>query len=650
MTHGATAASILPVELAREPDFWLGALHVRPSICQVVFGRDPIDLQPKIMQVLVALARAQGRVVSLEDLLAICWGDVVVGDGSVHRCVARLRRLSVDEAPGVFSIVSQARVGYRLVLLDPAAPEPEADIDDVDPAPSGPARAGFVRRRAVTLGVSAMLISGLIAALVALAWPARPVYRIAVRNFKVEGVEPGFGQSLADRVAAAVSDRDLPTVSRTRSSRGDFDGARFIVGGDIQRSGDQIKVSLQLDDAASGLTLWTRTIGRSSSEADALQDQVAGKVADVMALTRNWLGPHGDSAKPDVLAALFKATDSMRNLTPTILQTREAFRRFRDLAPESSGAHSAYAMATVLGSYSQTREVAAQWRTEAASEARRAIALDPGNGEGYLASALLTPDGDLATRETWFMKGLRADPNNASLANFLGYFLLGVGRVDEGLIWIDRSVKLDPLSSPKTQSLIAALSIAGRFGDADGLIERSGRLWPDDVGLRREILFRSLIYAAPAQALAVLDRFQAADKPLPADRALIWRDFEKTRLGEIANETMEKRLAAVSASSDKARRGADPPLESLDSAELSAIVDALASLGDRDDAFRILDLARSTQRGLHPSVLFEPATQSLGNDPRFAQIAADLGLVRYWTQTKRKPDLCAPRPTTSVCT
>jgi tetratricopeptide (TPR) repeat protein len=282
-------------------------------------------------------------------------------------------------------------------------------------------------------------------------------------------------------------------------------------------------------------------------------------------------------------------------------------------------------------------------------EARRAIALDPKNGEGYLALGLLSPDSDLAGREAWFNKGLKADPNNSSLANFLGVLLLEVGRVNDSVIWIDRSTKLDPLSGPKTDSLISALAIAGRFGDADRLIDRSRRLWPDDIGLRREILFRSLIYAAPAQALAVLDQFQAGDKPLPADRALIWRGVEKARAGELSSQSVLRRLAPLSPSSKREGGVPENELSSLDGDELNASICALALLGDGDDVFRTLSLSGSMQPDLDPSVLFEPAMQAFRNDPRFAQAAKDFGLVRYWVTAKQKPDFCARQPNFPVC-
>ena len=45
------------------------------------------------MEVLVALKRADGRVVSREELIEVCWGGRIVSEDAVQRCIARLRRL-----------------------------------------------------------------------------------------------------------------------------------------------------------------------------------------------------------------------------------------------------------------------------------------------------------------------------------------------------------------------------------------------------------------------------------------------------------------------------------------------------------------------------------------------------------------------------
>ena len=103
----------LHVDLAREPAFRLASLDVRPATREVL-GRAGSRrvLEPRVMQVLVALARRRGEVVSRDELIDACWRGRAVGDDAVNRCVAALRRLAqVFGGPVIETI---ARVGYRL--------------------------------------------------------------------------------------------------------------------------------------------------------------------------------------------------------------------------------------------------------------------------------------------------------------------------------------------------------------------------------------------------------------------------------------------------------------------------------------------------------------------------------------------------------
>lgn len=113
------------LDLANEHDFQLGAFRVRPAYREVRRG-DVIDiLEPRVMQVLAALARRMGAVVSRDELLRECWGDVSVTDDSLHRCIGRLRKLAESDGGASFAIETVPRVGYRLVPAQPAA-EPQA--------------------------------------------------------------------------------------------------------------------------------------------------------------------------------------------------------------------------------------------------------------------------------------------------------------------------------------------------------------------------------------------------------------------------------------------------------------------------------------------------------------------------------------------
>jgi hypothetical protein len=96
------------IELAHEGDFDVGALSVCPSLRSVSIRGASQQLEPRVMQVLVALARSAGGVVSRDDLVKRCWGGRVVGEDAINRAVSRVRKLGEETA--AFSIETIARV------------------------------------------------------------------------------------------------------------------------------------------------------------------------------------------------------------------------------------------------------------------------------------------------------------------------------------------------------------------------------------------------------------------------------------------------------------------------------------------------------------------------------------------------------------
>ena len=146
-----------PIDLAREGDFSLGRLQVIPSSREVSWDTERELLEPRVMQVLVALYRAQGRVVSRDELIARCWEGRIVGEDAINRAIGRLRRLSEVDPEAFFAIETIPRVGYRLTaksapVLSPDAPAQPATAPAVDPAaplpaPHLPLKGLLVRRR-----------------------------------------------------------------------------------------------------------------------------------------------------------------------------------------------------------------------------------------------------------------------------------------------------------------------------------------------------------------------------------------------------------------------------------------------------------------------------------------------------------------------
>ena len=140
------------IVLAHEKSFNIGPVIVHPSTRSVTRGSRRDILEPRVMQVLVALARAPGEVVSRDDLVEACWAGRIVGDDAVNRVIARLRRTADGIGDGVFAIDTITRVGYRLRLLDDAA---IAGIETPETKPKAFRRRELIAGGAIAAGAAA---------------------------------------------------------------------------------------------------------------------------------------------------------------------------------------------------------------------------------------------------------------------------------------------------------------------------------------------------------------------------------------------------------------------------------------------------------------------------------------------------------------
>jgi DNA-binding winged helix-turn-helix (wHTH) protein len=135
-------ALLTTAELAARADLTLGGVIVSPSTRTLRGPDGSIDVEPRVMQVLVVLADAAEQVVTRETLFNRCWGGVYVGDDSLNRAVAAVRR-TVAIVGGRFEIETIPRTGYRLTI-------PQSDNDDN--AARGQTGSGISRRNALIAG------------------------------------------------------------------------------------------------------------------------------------------------------------------------------------------------------------------------------------------------------------------------------------------------------------------------------------------------------------------------------------------------------------------------------------------------------------------------------------------------------------------
>jgi adenylate cyclase len=238
-----------PVDLAHEPAFRLAAVNVRPATREVLGGDGLREvLEPRVMQVLVALARRRGEVVSRDELIHACWRGRIVGDDAVSRCISALRRLAA--AFGGMAIETIARVGYRLDEL----------VADVE----------------------ALAAPHVLEALVAVL-PFEALSDDAEMAHFCDGVSEEILQALAHGTALRV-------IGRAASF--EFRGARKVVrhvveqlhathvlDGSVRRNGARVRVCAHLIECEGQTTLWSERFDRELADVFALQDAIAEAVA-----------------------------------------------------------------------------------------------------------------------------------------------------------------------------------------------------------------------------------------------------------------------------------------------------------------------------------------------------------------------------------
>ncbi|MES2097740.1 MAG: winged helix-turn-helix domain-containing protein [Pseudomonadota bacterium] len=143
------------IKLAREAPFRLGGVDIYPATRQIVRDGRSETLEPRIMQVLVALARAEGAILSRDELVDQCWSGRIVGDNAIHRAVSKVRELGLNFADGAFRLETITKVGYRMIVPARANLAPAA-IDAVPPPVSPPSRRTLIGGTAAGLAVAAV--------------------------------------------------------------------------------------------------------------------------------------------------------------------------------------------------------------------------------------------------------------------------------------------------------------------------------------------------------------------------------------------------------------------------------------------------------------------------------------------------------------
>lgn len=185
------------IDLATEPAFTLGSLKVFPATREIESPKGRQVIEPRVMQGLVCMVKANGAVVSRDGLIAGCWGGQVVGDDAINGCIAKVRQIGERHQPSPFVIETVPRVGYRLIVSSAQ----EASLEPFRADTTSPPRLAqnVVPQRKTRTGLIALSLAGaatFVGVLGYLLWPRS--------EWAVENSQP-FIASLAPESAPAFS-------------------------------------------------------------------------------------------------------------------------------------------------------------------------------------------------------------------------------------------------------------------------------------------------------------------------------------------------------------------------------------------------------------------------------------------------------------
>ena len=292
----------------------------------------PVPLTPRVFETLLYMVEHHDTVLDKERLMEAVWPDSIVEENNLSQNISTLRRI-FGETPGSHSyIVTVPGRGYRFVAevsdrtdngsatteaeqgTEPTLAENRTEAATTKGRQQPPGKTGGPLALAV-LGVI-VLTAALLARGPSVGWlekhtvgdavPAtspeklpETVHSIAVLPFKPLGSEMNnelLGLGMADAVIGKMSKLKqlavLPTSSVLKYTDRTFDPLTAgralqvdaILSGTIQRSGDQIRTSVQLVYVASGRTIWSEKFDQTFADIFGIQDSISDSVARSLAL------------------------------------------------------------------------------------------------------------------------------------------------------------------------------------------------------------------------------------------------------------------------------------------------------------------------------------------------------------------------------
>jgi len=522
------------------------------------------------------------------------------------------------------------RLMRRGLATDPAnrprtAAELQRELEDL----RGRSRKPYIRSRWIAMAAPAVLACGLIAYRW---WPAARtpgITSLIVMPLKSLG-SPDQGH-LSDGMEEAIITRlnplprlRVPPAAAIRSNEDPFDAARrlgveAVLTGSVQRSGDRLRVSVQLSRAADHSQIWSWQYDEDFNGIFNIQDDIAERVAGSLAqqlspndrqnLTRH---PNRNSQAYDLY---LRGRDQWALRTPASIRTAiQMFEQAIAIEPTF-----ALAQAGLADSYNlSVSEIPPLTRGPLAKAAAlRAIALDPQSSEAHtaLAFALYKFEWKWGEADREFRHAIELNPHYALAHHWYGEFLKMLQRHDESAAQFRLALEDDPFSIPIRWDFVLSLLDAGRVAEARTIVDQCKAIDPNAV---RTLRAEGSVLAAeghPEEAMEARLRSELVsgepEQQVNADRAAYRAGGERA----VDRLLVTNILASMKPGAGQPRFAA------------SALSECYARLRDPDQTLKWLGRAADLREDA-VLLLRTRLYDFLRGDPRFIALERRVGLVR----------------------
>ncbi len=362
--------------------------------------------------------------------------------------------------------------------------------------------------------------------------PDKSIAVLPLENLSEEKENAYFVDGIQDEILTRLSKiADLKVISRTstqhyKSAPKNLPeiarqlGVAHILEGSVQKSGDAVRVNVQLIKAANDSQLWADTFDRKLTDIFSVESEVAKAIAEQLRAKLTGEEEQVIAAKPTDnpeaydaylrgLVYALKAAYTPTNALGAQKYLREAVR----LDPKFALSWALLSYVDASGYLSTSLQPTVALREEARQAAETALTLQPNLGEALMAKGYYhlgcLKDYDTAVR--YFEQARQFLPNSSQIPESLAYVARRRGQWDRSESYFNEAERLDPRNANLlTQHALSYIALR-RFPEALRKLDQVLIITPDDVATTAAII---ALKASIAQAEGDLPRAAALLAPL----------------------------------------------------------------------------------------------------------------------------------------